>query len=121
MTMTLTHWHILSHSGLGDEMAVTNVQRVPFDNKFGNLSPEGIWRPAALNGIDGEQVVAVATVVDSLHLVHTSYTPFHSLLEKAMQLSLGSVLAGIRCFTAIFCPMLEMMMMTAFEDAKRSR
>jgi hypothetical protein len=54
-----------------------NVQRVPFDNRFGDFTLEAVWGLSALNGIEGEQAVAVATVNDPHCLVPTSYTPFH--------------------------------------------
>jgi hypothetical protein len=74
--------------GIGYDLVVTNVQRMPFANRFGDFTVEAVWGPAALNGLEGEQAVAVATVNDSLCLVHTSYTPFPLLLEKATQLLL---------------------------------
>ena len=72
--------------GMAYELAVTNVQRAPFESKYGGLTVEALWGPCALNGFEGEQGVAAATVNGSLCLAHTSYTPFDSLLENATQL-----------------------------------
>ena len=72
----------------GYELVVTNIQRFPFENKFGALTLEALWGPSALNGLEDEQAVAVATVNGSMCLVHTSYAPFHSFLEKAVDIAL---------------------------------
>jgi hypothetical protein len=79
-------WSQFSALGFGYDMAVTNVQRAPFANKVGDLTVKALWGPSALNGMEGEQAVAAATIDGSLCLVHTSYTPLDSLLEGAIQL-----------------------------------
>jgi hypothetical protein len=71
---------------LGYEFVLTNVQRAPFDGPFGSLGVEALWGPSALNGLEGEQAIAAATVDNSLCLVHTSYTPFDSFLTSAVDL-----------------------------------
>jgi hypothetical protein len=79
--------------GMGYELVVTNVQQFPFENRFGDLTLAGLWGPSALNGFQGEQAVGVATVNGSLHMVHTSYTPADTLLNRALDL-LMSVCRG---------------------------
>jgi hypothetical protein len=76
--------------GMGYELVVTNVQQFPFDNKFGDLTLEGLWGPSALNGFEGEQAVGVATVNGSLHMVHTSYTPIDTFLSRAVDLLMNA-------------------------------
>jgi Condensation domain len=76
--------------GMGYELVVTNVQQFPFDNRFGDLTLAGLWGPSALNGFEGEQAVAVATVNGSLHMVHTSYTPVGTFLNRAVDLLMNA-------------------------------
>jgi hypothetical protein len=80
--------------GMGYELVVTNVQQFPFDNRFGDLTLEGLWRPSALNGFEGEQAVAIATVDGSLHMVHTSYTPIGTFLNRAVDLLMNACREG---------------------------
>jgi len=75
---------------MGYELVVTNVQQFPFENRFGDLTLEGLWGPSTLNGFEGEQVVGVATVNGSLHLVHTSYTPIGTFLNRAVDLLMNA-------------------------------
>jgi Condensation domain len=76
--------------GMGYELVVTNVQQFPFENRFGDLTLEGLWGPSALNGFQGEQAVGVATVNGSLHMVHTSYTPVDTFLNRAVDLLMSA-------------------------------
>jgi hypothetical protein len=76
--------------GMGYELVVTNVQQFPFENKFGDLTLEGLWGPSALNGFEGEQAVGIATVNGSLHMVHTSYSPVATLLNRAVDLLMNA-------------------------------
>jgi Condensation domain len=76
--------------GMGYELVVTNVQQFPFDNKFGDLTLEGLWGPSALNGFEGEQAVGISTVNGSLHMVHTSYTPVDTFLNRAVDLLMNA-------------------------------
>ena len=75
---------------MGYELVVTNVQQFPFENRFGDLTLEGLWGPSALNGFEGEQAVAIATVNGSLHMVHTSYTPVGTFLNRAVDLLMNA-------------------------------
>ena len=76
--------------GMGYELVVTNVQQFPFENRFGDLTLEGLWGPSALNGFEGEQAVGIATVNGSLHMVHTSYSPVATLLNRAVDLLMNA-------------------------------
>jgi Condensation domain len=76
--------------GMGYELVVTNVQQFPFENRFGDLTLEGLWGPSALNGFEGEQAVGIATVNGSLHMVLTSYTPVDNFLNRAVDLLMNA-------------------------------
>jgi Condensation domain/Phthiocerol/phthiodiolone dimycocerosyl transferase C-terminus len=76
--------------GMGYDLVVTNVQQFPFENRFGDLTLEGLWGPSALNGFEGEQAVGIATVNGSLHMVHTSYTPVVTFLNRAVDLLMNA-------------------------------
>ena len=76
--------------GMGYELVVTNVQQFPFENRFGDLTLAGLWGPSALNGFEGEQAVGIATVNGSLHMVHTSYTPVDTFLNRAVDLLMNA-------------------------------
>jgi hypothetical protein len=76
--------------GMGYELVVTNVQQFPFENTFGELTLEGLWGPSALNGFEGEQAVGIATVNGSLHMVHTSYTPVATFLDRGVDLLMNA-------------------------------
>jgi hypothetical protein len=76
--------------GMGYELVVTNVQQFPFENRFGDLTLEGLWGPSALNGFEGEQAVGIATVNGSLHIVHTSYTPVDKFVSRAVDLLMNA-------------------------------
>jgi hypothetical protein len=60
--------------GMGHELMVTNIQKFPFETRFGDLTLAGLWGPSAVNGFEGEQVVGIATLNGSLHMVHTRAT-----------------------------------------------
>jgi Condensation domain len=76
--------------GMGHELMVTNVQQFPFENRFGDLTLEGLWGPSTMNGFEGEQVVGIATVNGSLHMVHTSYKPISTFLNRAADLLMNA-------------------------------
>jgi hypothetical protein len=71
---------------MGYELVVTNVGQAPFESEFRGLTLKALWGPSALNGLEGEQAIAASTVNGSLCLAHTSYTPFDSFLETAIDL-----------------------------------
>jgi hypothetical protein len=65
------------------EMMVSNLGAIPISNKFGELTLRALWGPSVLVGIEGEQMIGVATVNDQICLLQTSFKPITQLLEDA--------------------------------------
>ena len=64
------------------ELMVSNLGQIPYESEFGRLKLEAIWGPTALQGLEGEQNVGVATTNGALRLLHASYTLIPQLLEN---------------------------------------
>ena len=69
----------------GSKISVNNLGAIPFEARFGELTLEAIWGPCILLGYEGERLISAATVNGSLHLMHTSYQPLASFLERVEQ------------------------------------
>ena len=65
------------------DLMVSNLGQIPYESEFGRLKLEALWGPTALQGLDGEQNVGVATTNGAIRLLHASYTPISHLLENA--------------------------------------
>jgi Condensation domain len=63
------------------EGMVSNLGVLPFETSFGRFKLESLWGPAVFIGIEGEQMIGVATLNGAIHLLHSSYTPIPNLLE----------------------------------------
>jgi hypothetical protein len=63
------------------EGMVSNLGVLPFGTSFGAFKLESLWGPSVLVGIEGEQMIGVATLNGAMHLLHTSYTPIPKLLQ----------------------------------------
>jgi hypothetical protein len=74
---------LASHGG--PKISVNNLGAIPFESRFGALTLQAIWGPCILLGYEGERLISAATVNGSLHLMHTSYQPLASLLERVDQ------------------------------------
>jgi hypothetical protein len=64
------------------ELMVSNLGQIPYGSEFGRLRLEAVWGPTALQGLEGEQNVGVATTNGALRLLHASYTLIPHLLEN---------------------------------------
>ena len=64
------------------ELMVSNLGQMPYESEFGRLKLEAVWGPTALQGLEGEQNVGVATTNGVLRLLHASYTLIPQLLEN---------------------------------------
>ena len=64
------------------DLMVSNLGQIPFESEFGNLKLEAIWGPTALQGLDGEQNVGIATTNGAIRLLHASYSLIPYLLEN---------------------------------------
>jgi hypothetical protein len=65
------------------DMMVTNLGAPPIETAAGAFRLRSVWGPALFVGLEGEQLVGVATVDDAIHLLHASYSAIPSLLERA--------------------------------------
>jgi hypothetical protein len=68
--------------GFPCELLLTNLGNLPIQFDTGELNLKALWGPSVLMGFEGEQTVGVATTNDSLCLLHTSFAPIPSLLER---------------------------------------
>jgi hypothetical protein len=63
------------------EGMVSNLGVLPFETSIGGFKLESLWGPSVFVGIEGEQMIGVATLNGAIHLLHTSYTPIPKLLQ----------------------------------------
>jgi hypothetical protein len=64
------------------DLMVSNLGQMPYQSEFGNLKLEAVWGPTALQGLDGEQNVGIATTNGAIRLLHASYSLIPYLLEN---------------------------------------
>ena len=64
------------------ELMVSNLGQMPYESEFGKIKLEAVWGPTALQGLEGEQNVGVATTNGAIRLLHASYSPIPNLLEN---------------------------------------
>jgi hypothetical protein len=64
------------------DLMVSNLGQMPYESEFGKLKLEAIWGPTALQGLEGEQHVGVATTNGAIRLLHASYSLIPRLLEN---------------------------------------
>jgi hypothetical protein len=63
------------------QVAVSNVGELLPPRKASAVRITSMWGPSNLLGFEGEQLVGAITVNDSLHLLHTAYSPLPHLLK----------------------------------------
>jgi len=68
--------------GFPCELLLTNLGNLPIQFESGDLRLKALWGPSVLMGFEGEQTVGVATTNGSLCLLHTSFAPIPSLLQR---------------------------------------
>jgi hypothetical protein len=68
--------------GFPCELLLTNLGNLPIQFETDDLKLKALWGPSVLLGFEGEQTVGVATMNDSLCLLHTSFAPIPSLLQR---------------------------------------
>ena len=64
------------------ELMVSNLGQMPYGSEFGKLKLEAVWGPTALQGLDGEQNIGIATTNGAIRLLHPSYSLIPHLLEN---------------------------------------
>ncbi|HEY3615886.1 MAG TPA: hypothetical protein VGK96_03675, partial [Candidatus Sulfotelmatobacter sp.] len=72
----------LAAGSFARELMVSNLGQMPYKSEFGKLKLEAVWGPTALQGLDGEQNVGVATTNGAIRLLHASYSLIPALLEN---------------------------------------
>ncbi len=72
--------------GFSCELLLTNLGKPSVQFDSGSLRLKAMWGPAVLMGFERHQTVGVTTANDSLCLLHTSFTPIPSLLQRAAQI-----------------------------------
>jgi hypothetical protein len=68
-----------------NEMMMSNLGVLPIETNYGDLILEAFWGPSVFVGIEGEQMIGAATLHGAIHLLHSSYTPIPSLLQRAQR------------------------------------
>jgi NRPS condensation-like uncharacterized protein len=64
------------------DLMVSNLGQMPYESEFGKLKLEAVWGPTALQGLDGEQNIGIATTNGAITLLHASYSLIPYLLEN---------------------------------------
>ncbi|WP_336219516.1 condensation domain-containing protein [Citrobacter amalonaticus] len=73
------------------DILISNLGVLPFSSRFGELTLESVWGPNVLIGTEGEQTIGVATLHDTIHLIHTSYKPLPEFLNTAEKILISSL------------------------------
>jgi NRPS condensation-like uncharacterized protein len=70
-------------SAFAHESILTNLGEIPCERTAGHLRVEAIWGPGVAMGVEGEQVLGIASLRGGgICLLHTSFTPFPGLLQR---------------------------------------
>ena len=64
------------------DLMVSNLGQTPYASEFGELKLEAVWGPTALQGLEGEQNVGIATTNGAIRLLHASYSLIPDLLKN---------------------------------------
>jgi hypothetical protein len=72
----------ISAGAFARDLMVSNLGQMPYESEFGKLRLETVWGPTALQGLDGEQNVGIATTNRAIRLLHASYSLIPHLLEN---------------------------------------
>jgi NRPS condensation-like uncharacterized protein len=64
------------------DLMVSNLGQMPYESEVGKLKIEAVWGPTALQGLDGEQNIGIATTNGAITLLHASYSLIPYLLEN---------------------------------------
>src|SRR3982074_2046774 len=72
--------------GMPFEVIISNIGRLNFDRRAGDLHLRSVWGMSLMTGCDDEQIVGVVTLNGQLHMTYTSQTSRPSLLPAIEQL-----------------------------------
>jgi NRPS condensation-like uncharacterized protein len=64
---------------------ITNLGVMPFENKFGSLEIQAMWGPCVIRHFEGHHSLGVATINESICLVHTTFERTEGLLEAVAE------------------------------------
>ncbi|WP_100052953.1 condensation domain-containing protein [Lonsdalea iberica] len=73
------------------DIMLSNLGILPFSENLGDIKIDSIWGPNILVGTEGEQSIGVATINNSIHLIHASYQSMPTLLENTKRTLLKAV------------------------------
>jgi hypothetical protein len=76
--------------GMPFEVIISNIGRLNFDGRLGDLHLRSVWGMSLMTGCDDEQIVGVVTLNGQLHMTYTSQTSIPSLLPAIEQLLRGA-------------------------------
>ena len=76
--------------GMPFEVIISNIGRLNFDGRLGDLHLRSVWGMSLMTGCDDEQIVGVVTLNGQLHMTYTSQTSRPSLLPAIEQLLRGA-------------------------------
>ncbi|WP_455813075.1 hypothetical protein [Pseudomonas graminis] len=65
------------------DILISNLGVLPFSDCFGHLTLDALWGPNVLIGTEGEQTIGVATINNTINLLHTSYQSTPDFLVNA--------------------------------------
>jgi hypothetical protein len=63
------------------DFMISNLGVLPFPDRIGEINILSLFGPAMILGMEGEQMIGVATIGSNIHLMHSSYRPMPGLLE----------------------------------------
>ena len=72
--------------GMPFEVIISNIGRLNFDGRLGDLHLRSVWGMSSITGWNDEQIVGVVTLNGQLHMTYTSQTSIPSLLPAIEQL-----------------------------------
>jgi len=75
------------------DLLVTNLGRISFRGEHSALRVKALWGPMISSGLNGEQVIGVATLNDVLQLSYTTHQPISGLLTAIEQVLKQSLVA----------------------------
>jgi hypothetical protein len=65
------------------DFMISNLGVLPFSPRIGGIEILSLFGPAMILGMEGEQMIGVATIGSAIYLTHSSYSPIPGLLEAA--------------------------------------
>ena len=83
--------------GFGHDVLLSNLKTVELPTAPHGLTVEAVWGPSVLLGVEGEQMIGVATFGGVLHLVYTSFSPVAGLLGQGARADRRGLCRRVGC------------------------